>query len=127
MSVYAFQKTFAETFPCGNRLTPCISCQQGNGQYQGYCNNGQYQGYCPVQYDNFVANTKAPFFLEKYREIYDTLTNCKNCYNKHIYYTDVDVPINQHTMFVKPYFLNNVNTNDYDLYRIKQQFEYVQF
>ena len=135
MSVYAFQRNFNETFPCGTKLTPCESCQQkylqgycNGGQYlQGYCNSGQYlQGYCPVEYDNFVADTKVPFFLEKYREIYNTLTSCKNCYDKNIYYTDVSVPVNQHILLVKPYFLNSinkVNNSEYGLHRIKQKFE----
>ena len=103
-------RTFAETFPCGTDLN---SCKIGN------------QGYCPVDYDNFVANTDIPFFIEKEREK-RSLMYCRDDNNKYIYYTPVDVYLNQYVRLVKPYYIVTDGVQSKNKYKyIKNEQYYV--
>ena len=56
-----FNRTFTQTFPCGTSLYPCYS---------------RYGFVTPVRFDNFVRNTDIPFYINKYKSIYDIKQYC---------------------------------------------------
>lgn len=84
-------RTFCQTFPCYSSMKPCY-------------NKKMSTGYCPVNYDNFVANTSVPFFLEKKREEQSVL-HCNDYNYNYCYYTNIHTPILQNLTYVHPYFI----------------------
>lgn len=89
-----FNRTFEQTFPCGTSIRPCKN-RFGNG-------------ITPVTFTNFVNNTDIPFFLTKYKSIYNTITGCRMSPENVNYYQEIELPCLKYT----PYFVN-----DYDKYR----------
>lgn len=96
-----FNRTFTQTFPCGTRLYPCYS---------------RYGFVTPVTFDNFVKNTDIPFYINKYKSIYDIKKYCRK---------DPE-PVNYIVNNQQPYYVN-----DYELYRankiIKDKYETILF
>ena len=62
-----FNRTFTQTFPCGTKLYPCYS---------------RYGFVTPVRFDNFVRNTDIPFYINKYKSIYDIKQYCHKVFTK---------------------------------------------
>lgn len=80
---------------------------------------------CPSNFDNFIPNTNIPFWWEKDKEFNNITMFCIPALEPVQYYEEVDVPINQHTMYVIPYFFDNGQTVTYK--QIKQRSQRVQF
>lgn len=98
-----FNRSFSQTFPCGTSLFPCYS---------------KYGFVTPVTFNNFVANTDIPFYINKYKSIYDIKEYCRKEPDNVNYYENIQQPsLNYMTYYV----------NDYDKYRsnkrIKNRYE----
>ncbi len=102
-----FNRTFTQTFPCGTSLYPCYS---------------RYGFVTPVRFDNFVRNTDIPFYINKYKSIYDIKQYCHKEPEPVNYIEEIQQPNLQY----KSYYVN-----DYEMYRankkIKNQYESIVF
>ena len=101
-----FNRTFTQTFPCGTSLYPCYS---------------RYGFVTPVRFDNFVKNTDIPFYINKYKSIYDIKQYCHK----------EPEPVNYIEEIQQPNLQYKYHVNDYEMYRankkIKNQYESIVF